>query len=149
MKVLVARVLRASLKAESGRAVSIARGIVLFIGIERDDSEVQVVEMANRIVNMRIFENEQGKLYYSAQDKGYEILCVPNFTLCASTERGRRPSFDEAMEPEAARRMFENFARLLSSYDIGVQSGMFGEHMEIELVLDGPLNIVIESHAQV
>jgi len=145
MKILVARVLRASLRLEPGQTASIGRGLALFVGIDRDDNETAVSEMVSRVVNMRIFENEQGKLHYSVQEKAYEILCIPNFTLCARTDRGRRPSFDDAMKPEAACRVFENFVQLLSSHDIGVQSGIFGEHMEIELVLDGPVNITIES----
>jgi len=145
MKILVVRVFRAAVMAGNSRLASIAAGISLFVGIERNDTERIASDMASRVVNMRIFENEKGKLHYSVQEKGYEILCIPNFTMCAHTSRGRRPSFDAAMEPEAAAKLFKHFLHLLSSYGISVQSGVFGKHMDIELCLDGPVNIVIES----
>ena len=94
-------------------------------------------------MNLRVFENDSCKLHYSLKDKGYQILCISNFTLCARTNKGNRPSFDEAMPPDEANKLFEEFIKLLKSKKIDVQKGIFGQHMDININMDGPINIVL------
>jgi D-aminoacyl-tRNA deacylase len=145
MKVLVTRVHSARVVVEGKTVSSIERGLVLFVGMGKGDSENDVVSLAEKVANLRVFENDLGKLHYSVMEKKYQVLCVSNFTLCANTEKGRRPSFDDSMEKEAANKYFENFVLVLQSKGIAVAIGVFGEHMDISLDLDGPVNITLES----
>jgi D-tyrosyl-tRNA(Tyr) deacylase len=100
--------------------------------------------MAEKVLNLRIFENEEGKLNYSVKDRGYQILCISNFTLCANTEKGRRPSFENSMSRQEANKYYQDFVCVLKSQGVGVEAGVFGEHMDISLDLDGPVNIMLE-----
>ncbi|UCC95340.1 MAG: D-tyrosyl-tRNA(Tyr) deacylase [Candidatus Omnitrophota bacterium] len=145
MKVLVARVSKGCVSVGGKIHSSIERGIAVFAGIEPHDREQTLIEMAQKITNLRIFENEEGKLHYSVKDKSYQVLCISNFTLCADTKKGRRPSFENAMEPVKANRLFENFVLILKSMGNRVCTGAFGKHMDISLDLDGPVNITLES----
>ena len=99
--------------------------------------------MAQKVVNLRVFSDAQGKMNYSVKDKNYKILCISNFTLCANTDKGRRPSFEKAMPKDAANKPFEDFITLLRAREIEVKQGVFGEHMDIRLDLDGPVNIMV------
>ena len=144
MKALVVRVNRAEVLVADEVFSSIEKGIALFVGIEKDDDDSLLENMAEKIVNLRIFENEEGKLDYSVKDKNYPILCISNFTLSAHTEKGRRPSFEKAMPKGEANKLFENFILLLKARGIDIQTGAFGEHMDIRLDLDGPVNIILE-----
>ena len=145
MKLMLTRVKSASVVTSGALRASIDRGIVAFIGLEKSDQESALIEMASKVATLRIFENEAGKLDSSAKDRGYPVLCVPNFTLCACTKKGRRPSFDQAMIPIEAVKLFEAFTDLLRSEGLRVEKGVFGEHMDIELVLDGPVNIILDT----
>jgi len=141
MKVLVVRVNKASVAVEGKVISSIEKGLAVFAGIEKGDSRQALPDTAKKIVNLRIFENEQGKMHYSVKDKGYSILCVSNFTLCASTEKGRRPSFEQADTPDKANKLFEEFVSVLMAEGADVQTGAFGKHMDIQVNMDGPVNI--------
>ena len=145
MKVLVVRLHKGSVSVGGKVVSSIGKGIALFAGMEKKDIHHDLVVMAEKIVNLRIFENEEGKLNFSVKDKNYQILCISNFTLCANTDKGRRPSFDNSMPKDEANRLFEDFVLLLGAKGIDVQAGVFGEHMDINLELDGPVNIILES----
>ena len=123
---------------------SIDKGIVLFVGFSKSDDENTISDMAQKVVNLRVFEDENNKLMYSVKDKNYKILCIPNFTLYANTKKGRRPSFEDVLGKEKASILFDNFILLLKASGVFVESGKFGEHMEILLNLDGPVNIVLE-----
>ncbi len=144
MKVLVIRVSKAKVKVESNPASSIDNGIVVFAGFSKDDGDSELTAMADKISNLRIFENKDGKMWYSVRDKNYDILCIPNFTLCANVYKGRRPSFEDVMPPSEAKDMFDKFIVVMRSKGIIVQTGLFGEHMNIDLTMDGPVNIVLE-----
>jgi D-tyrosyl-tRNA(Tyr) deacylase len=144
MKILLTRVHKAAVSVVGERVASISKGIVIFVGIEKTDTDSVLVEMARKVLNMRVFE-EEGKLDKSVSDKNCDILCIPNFTLCGRTAKGRRPSFDEAMEPAKAKRLIDDFARLLSQSGLHIETGAFGRHMDIQLDLDGPVNIILES----
>ena len=145
MKILVSRVHEGSVTIESEVVSSIANGLALFVGIEKGDEPVALSEMAEKVVNLRIFENEEGKFHYSVKDKNYSILCVSNFTLCANTKKGRRPSFEQAMSPQEANKIFDDFVSVLKSKGVEVKTGIFGKHMGIDLEMDGPVNIMLYS----
>ncbi|MCK4917957.1 MAG: D-tyrosyl-tRNA(Tyr) deacylase [Candidatus Omnitrophica bacterium] len=145
MKVLVSRISKGEVLV-SGKQISlVSKGIVLFVGFDKGDSFVSLESIAKKVFNLRIFENDKGKLHYSVKDKAYQILCISNFTLCANTKKGNRPSFDDAMSPDQASKLFEEFVELLKSKKIDVQTGMFGQHMDININMDGPINIVLDS----
>ena len=144
MKSLVLRVNRASLTVNDEIVVSIGKGIVVFVGFKINDSNSQLMSMANKVANLRIFENKEGKMHYSVKDKGYEMLCVPNFTLYANTAKGCRPSFEQVMKPEQANKCFNEFLSILSPKGIHLYKGVFGQHMDISVALDGPVNIDLE-----
>ncbi|MCD6228046.1 MAG: D-tyrosyl-tRNA(Tyr) deacylase [Candidatus Omnitrophota bacterium] len=143
MKVLVARISQGRVFKEKKELASIGKGLALFVGIEKKDTLASLTKMASKVVNLRVFEDEQGKLNYSLKDKNYQLLCISNFTLCADTERGRRPSFEESMPREQASKYFEDFVSLLKKENVDVKQGAFGEFMRIELVLEGPVNIIL------
>ncbi len=145
MKALVTRVRNAQIFVEGKEVSSIGRGIVVFLGISTDDREDDLVKMADKIVNVRIFENDKGKLHFSVLEKGYGLMCISNFTLCARTDKGRRPSFEEAMAAAQAEKVYQHMILVLESKGIKVAKGVFGAHMDIKLEMDGPVNIVIES----
>ncbi|MDD4955372.1 MAG: D-aminoacyl-tRNA deacylase [Candidatus Omnitrophica bacterium] len=146
MKTIALRVSKANLviPEESRQAAAIGNGIVVFVGIEKNDNDTTMENMAEKITNCRIFEDENKKLNYSVKDKNYEILCVPNFTLCANINKGRRPSIENAMPQDLACKLFENLIILLRARGIPVSSGEFGKTMSINTECAGPVNIIIE-----
>jgi D-tyrosyl-tRNA(Tyr) deacylase len=145
MRIILVRVNKATVLCKEEVVSSIGRGLVIFVGIEKDDTYSIFEEMANKVVNLRVFENEEGKLAYSLKDKSYQLLCISNFTLCANTKKGRRPSFEKAMSKDKADSFFEDFILLLKAKGVQVKKGVFGEKMRIDLELDGPVNIILQS----
>jgi D-tyrosyl-tRNA(Tyr) deacylase len=143
MKVLVVRVNKGSIWVKGSIISSIGKGLALFVGIERDDTQATLAAMTEKILTLRIFEDEEGKLNYSVKDKNFQILCIPNFTLCANTDKGRRPSFERSMPRHQASEFYQRFVGILKSTGLEVGEGVFGEHMDISLELDGPVNIVL------
>ena len=145
MKVLLMRITKGRVIAQDKTVSSADKGLAVFVGVEKGDDYRTLEGMAYKVVHMRLFENEEGKLDYSVRDKKYHILCISNFTLCANTEKGRRPSFDKSMLKEEADKLFNDFVLFLKAREIEVQVGAFGEHMDIGLDLDGPVNIILDS----
>ncbi|MCF7877344.1 MAG: D-tyrosyl-tRNA(Tyr) deacylase [Candidatus Omnitrophica bacterium] len=143
MKILISRIDKGSVKVEGEVRASIEKGLAVFVGIESGDTESTLITASEKVVNTRLFAGNSGKLSQSVKEKGYSILCIPNFTLCASTKKGKRPSFEKAMQPDAAKKMFAKFIVLLQN-KINVQSGVFGADMAINIELNGPVNIVLE-----
>ena len=143
MKVLAVRISQGRVFKGERELASIGKGLAIFVGIERADTSTSLAKMASKVVNLRVFENREGKLNYSLKDKNYQLLCISNFTLCADTQRGRRPSFEESMPGEQASKYFEDFVSLLKRENVDVKQGAFGEFMKIELVLEGPVNIIL------
>lgn len=146
MKAVILRVAKASLIVpdENKNLGSIGKGLVIFIGIDKSDNDTKLENLAEKITNLRIFDDENGKLNYSLKDKNYEILCVPNFTLCANINKGRRPSFENVMPQETAKKLFENLIILLKARGLSVKSGEFGKSMIISSECAGPVNIIAE-----
>lgn len=142
MKVLVQRVLKAKVEVGNKEVSKIDKGLILYVGFsERDDEEV-VKKMAEKIINLRIFEDEQG-LMNLAISKDKEILSISQFTLYGDTKKGNRPSFKEALNPKDAKVLYDLFNEELNKY-ITVKRGVFQADMKVTTVVDGPLSIILE-----
>ena len=122
----------------------IAAGVVILLGIGHQDGEEQIQYLVEKIANLRIFEDEQGKMNRSLLDCGGEAIVVSQFTLYADTRKGRRPSFTDAAPPQVAGPLVERFAELLRAQGVPTQTGEFGAHMLVEIANDGPVTIWLE-----
>jgi D-tyrosyl-tRNA(Tyr) deacylase len=130
----------------AGHAIGeIGKGMVILVGIGPQDGEDQARLLAEKVANLRIFEDEQGKMNLSVLDIRGEVIVVSQFTLYADTRRGRRPSFTEAALPEVARPLVELFAQLLRQLGVPTQTGEFGAQMQVEISNDGPVTILMEA----
>jgi D-tyrosyl-tRNA(Tyr) deacylase len=123
----------------------IGKGVVILLGIGPVDGEEQVRVLAEKISNLRVFEDEQGKMNLSLLEVGGEAIVVSQFTLYADTRKGRRPSFTDAALPETARPLVELFAQKLRQLGVPTQTGEFGAHMQVEIINDGPVTIWMEA----
>ena len=145
MRVVLQRVSHASVTVEEKVIGKIQRGFLLLVGVTHDDAMEDMEYLVRKIVQMRIFEDEEGKLNRSIQDIGGEILSVSQFTLYADTKKGNRPSFSKAAPGDVALEMFEQFNGLLRETGIPVETGQFGADMKVELLNDGPVTILLDS----
>ena len=145
MRVVLQRVSHASVTVEEKVIGKIQRGFLLLVGVTHDDTIEDMEYLVRKIVQMRIFEDEEGKLNRSIQDIGGEILSVSQFTLYADTKKGNRPSFSKAAPGDVALEMFEQFNGLLRDTGIPVETGQFGADMKVELLNDGPVTILLDS----
>lgn len=144
MKVLVQRVLNASVEVGGRKVSSVGKGILAFVGVEKDDTAAHAAWMAQKICALRIFEDENGKMNLSVRDVGGEILAVSQFTLCADTTRGNRPGFERAAFPEDARKLYEEFVARVREIGIPAQTGIFQADMQVSLLNDGPATFILE-----
>ena len=145
MRVVLQRVAHASVTVDGETIGKIQRGFLLLVGVTHDDAMEDMEYLVRKIVQMRIFEDEEGKLNRSIQDIGGEILSVSQFTLYADTKKGNRPSFSKAAPGDVALKMFEQFNGLLRDTGIPVETGQFGADMKVELLNDGPVTILLDS----
>ena len=145
MRVVLQRVSHASVTVEEKVIGQIQRGFLLLVGVTHDDAIEDMEYLVRKIVQMRIFEDEEGKLNRSIQDIGGEILSVSQFTLYADTKKGNRPSFSKAAPGDVAIEMFEQFNGLLRDTGIPVETGQFGADMKVDLLNDGPVTILLDS----
>ena len=125
---------------------SIGKGLVLLIGVSDDDNDQDIAWLAKKIVNMRIFPDDQGRMNRSVIDVGGQILSISQFTLFADIKRGNRPSFTSAGEPSFANKLWQQFNTALREYGVEVRTGIFGAHMQVSLVNDGPVTMSIDTH---
>jgi len=144
MKAVVQRVKRTSLSVDGKLISRIEGGLTVFLGVKRGDSEDQTERIAKKIANLRIFEDDNGKMNLSVKDVGGEILLVSQFTLYGDASHGNRPSFTEAEEPHRADELYEYCAQQLRLMDVPVKQGVFGADMKIEQYNDGPVTIILE-----
>ena len=144
MKAVLQRVSRASVRVSGETIGQIGRGILALVAIEVDDTEALLDTLADKVVHLRLFPDDSGRMNRSALDEGTEILAVSQFTLAGNLERGRRPSFDRAAPPEAAQELFERFVTRLRASGLRVETGRFRALMEVELVNDGPVTFILE-----
>jgi D-tyrosyl-tRNA(Tyr) deacylase len=145
MKAVLQRVARASVTVDGHVTGAIGEGLLVLLGAARGDLPKDADAMADRIVRMRIFEDDQGKMNRSLLDVGGALLVVSQFTLLADTNQGRRPSFFEAMPPDEAVQLIRRFVEAARGLGIGVQEGVFGAMMDVELLNRGPVTIVLDS----
>jgi D-tyrosyl-tRNA(Tyr) deacylase len=144
MRALIQRVSSGKVSVDDQTIAQIGRGLVILLGIGHGDVEEQAVYLAEKIANLRIFEDDQGKTNLSVLDVGGEAIVVSQFTLYADTHKGRRPSFIYAADPDVAASLVERFAELLRGQGVPTQTGQFGAHMLVEIDNDGPVTIWLE-----
>jgi len=145
MRALVQRVSQASVSVEGQVVGQIGHGFLVLLGIGQDDGEAQIRQLTEKIVHLRIFEDAEGKMNLSLLDVQGELLVVSQFTLYADIRKGRRPSFIHAAPPAIAEPLVERFKEALRTYNLKVEGGVFGAHMDVALVNQGPVTIWIDS----
>ena len=144
MRALVQRVSTASVDVDGQKRAKIDKGLLVLIGLGRGDSESLIPRMADKIAQLRIFPDSEGKMNLDVRQVGGAILLVSQFTLYGDSRKGNRPSYIEAAEPERARILYEELALALRAKDIPVETGVFGAHMEVASINDGPVTLWIE-----
>ena len=144
MRLLLQRVTHGHVSVEGQIVGSVDQGFVALVGITHDDTKAMVETLAAKTANLRVFDDEAGKMNKSALDVGADVLVVSQFTLYANTSKGRRPSFIEAALPQVAEPLVQRFVELLRGYGIPTQTGKFGAHMAVEIHNDGPVTIWLE-----
>ena len=144
MRIVLQRVSRGAVRVDGETVASIGRGLVLLVGFTYGDREEVFARAASKIVDLRIFEDEGGKMNRSLRDTSGQIIAVPQFTLYGSTAKGRRPSFAHAAAPQEASRLFTLFVASLRETGVPVQTGVFGAHMQVDIENDGPVTFVLD-----
>lgn len=145
MKVVLQRTKSASVTVNQEIVGEISFGLLLLVGITHSDQEEDIHYLIEKIVNLRIFEDEASKMNLSLLDVKGEILSVSQFTLYADCRKGRRPNFTDAAKPETAKRLYDRFNEALRQKNVNVQTGMFGEMMDVTFTNDGPVTIILDS----
>lgn len=144
MKVVVQRSLKASVSVHDRIVGNIDSGLVVLVGFNNDDTEEKILVLVEKLINLRIFDDENGIMNKSLIDIGGSILSISQFTLYANTEKGRRPSYKDAMAGVLAQKLYEEFNSCLRNNEIKVETGIFGEEMLVTLTNDGPVTIIME-----
>ena len=145
MRAVVQRVSRASVSVAGSMSGEIGLGLLVLLGVGREDSEADVNYLAEKILGLRIFEDEDGKMNRNVQDAGGSVLVVSQFALYGDVRRGKRPSFDAAAQPDHARRLYELFVERVRAAGLRCDTGRFQEMMQVELVNEGPVTILLDS----
>jgi len=144
VKALIQRVKGASVSIDNKLYSKIGKGMLVFLGVEKWDNEENASKLAQKIVALRIFEDEQGRMNKSIADAGGEMLIVSQFTLCGDCKKGTRPSFENAAPPEIANELYEQFIGNVKKLNIPVQTGKFRAMMDVALINDGPVTFIVE-----
>ncbi len=145
MKIVVQRVKRASVHIQDALASQIGPGLLLLIGVDKDDTKKDAEWCAEKCINLRIFNDREGKMNRSLIETEGSVLAVSQFTLLGNTKKGRRPSFINAAEPEKGKALYEYFVKWLKLSKVKVECGVFGAMMDVELINDGPVTLIIDS----
>lgn len=147
MRAVVQRVARAEVEVAGQVVGQIEQGLLVYVGVAVGDREADARWLADKVLNLRIFDDNQGRLNLSVQDVRGGVLAVTNFTLCASAQKGRRPSFDGAINADKALPLTQALVEALKGGRCPIHTGQFGEHMLIRSEADGPVNLIIETPA--
>jgi D-tyrosyl-tRNA(Tyr) deacylase len=145
LRAVVQRVSRAEVRVDGAVAGAIGRGLVVLLGVGRDDGATDADALAAKVANLRVFPDAAGQMNVSGLDAGVEVLVVSQFTLYGDARRGRRPSYVEAAPPEAANALYRRFVEAIAASGLRVAEGVFRAHMEVELVNDGPVTLLLDS----
>lgn len=145
MKVVIQRAKGARVIVNKKIVGEIEEGLLLLVGVTHDDTQLDAEMLAEKIVNLRIFDDTNGKMNLSIREIAGEILSISQFTLYADTKKGRRPSFINAANPQLAKDLYQYFNQQLTERGINVETGIFGEVMEIDFINDGPITIILDS----
>lgn len=145
MRAILQRVSSASVTVDGSVVGEIGAGLLVLLGVGKDDTEAAAGYLAERILNLRVFADAAGKMNLSVVDSGGSVLVVSQFTLCGDTRKGRRPSFDGAASPELARRLYEGFVEAVRASGVRVATGVFQASMSVALVNEGPVTFVVDS----
>lgn len=145
MKAVIQRVLEASVQVDSQVVSRIGLGLLVLAAVQEDDTQTERQWMAQKLANLRIFEDDESRMNRSILDVSGQVLLVSNFTVAGDCRKGRRPSFDKAMRPPQAQLEIDALVKAVSELGVPVFTGVFGAHMHVELINDGPVTIVLES----
>jgi D-tyrosyl-tRNA(Tyr) deacylase len=144
MRTVIQRVSQASVRVENEIIGQIQRGLLVLVGVAKDDSEHKADKLARKIASLRIFPDEQGKMNKSVKDIKGEILVVSQFTLYGDASKGNRPSFAKAADPEKSRFIYNHLIKNLKNFGLNVQTGQFQAMMQVKLINDGPVTIILD-----
>lgn len=145
MRVLIQRVKSAKVTVNKEVISEISAGLLIFLGIGKEDGEADITRLSKKVINMRIFDDARGKMNLDLKEKGGQILSVPQFTLYADTRKGNRPGFNLSADPKIAKEYWMKFNNLIENEGVSIREGVFGAHMEVELINDGPVTIWLDS----
>lgn len=146
MRVVLQRVSKAMVEVDKQVIGAIEKGFLLLVGFTHEDDDQTIKAMVHKIMHIRLFEDEEGKMNQSLLQQNGAILSIPQFTLYADTSKGRRPNFIKAAAPVVATALYASFNQALTNQGISLQTGMFGASMQVSLTNDGPVTIVLDSH---
>lgn len=148
LRAVVQRVKKARVLVDGNQVAAIARGLVVFLGVGVDDREADALYLADKTANLRVFEDELGRMNRSLREVEGELLVVSQFTLWGDCRKGRRPSFTSAAPPEAADGLYREYVKLLREMGLKVETGVFGARMQVEVFNDGPVTLLLDSRRQ-
>ena len=146
MTAVIQRVINANVKINNSEERSISNGLVILLGIHKDDTEQDISYLVDKIIGLRIFNDDNDKMNYSLLDIDGSVLIISQFTLCADLRRGRRPSFINASDPKKGKVLYNNFVQMFKRKGLNVKTGEFGAHMNVNLINNGPLTFVIDTN---
>jgi D-tyrosyl-tRNA(Tyr) deacylase len=148
MRIVLQRVKKAAVRVDGKTVSEIGGGLLIFLGAEKGDTEAEVEYLSKKILNLRVFPDENDKMNLSVKDVGGEILVVSQFTLASCIKKGNRPSFSDALEEDTAEKLYEKFVEEVRNGGVLVKTGVFKARMEVSLVNDGPVTFILEKKAR-